>query len=543
MSAAPAAGELSGFDRLLAELSARFVSLSADEIDRAIPDALGRIGSFLDVDRVGFLRRRTDRALVVRHCWSSPGVEPIVEGRVMGEPLPHVFEQLSHGEVVRIGDTGALGPEWRVDQKEFRRSGAKAHLSMPFAVAGEPLGSFFVVSVRERREWSDEIVDRLRLLIEVLANAIKRGDTERRLRATLAQVLELQAKLEAENLYLRHEVGERFDFEGMVGSSEALAGVVRVAERVAPTDVTVLIQGETGTGKEIIARAIHARSRRSSRPLIRVNCAALPSSLAESELFGHEKGAFTGAVSRRPGRFEVANRGTIFLDEVGDLPLDIQAKLLRVLQEGEFERLGSTETRATDVRVLAATSHDLAQAVEQGRFRSDLLYRLRVVPVELPPLRARREDIPELVWFFIERFRAKHGGAIHKVPAEVMKALKAYDWPGNVRELENIIERAVVLSTGPALSMPEALTAPGPRSTPGPAHESAADPAVSASPAVPSPTGSREDLAAVERAHIVTVLDACGGKVKGPGNAAERLGLNPSTLRGRMRKLGIQRRS
>jgi len=460
----------------------------------------------------------------------------------MGEPLPHVFERLSHGEVVRIGDTEALGPEWRVDEKEFRRSGAKAHLSMPFAVAGEPLGSFFVVSIRGPREWSDEIVDRLRLLVEVLANAIKRAETERQLRVTLAQVRELQARLEAENLYLRHEVGERYDFEGMVGSSEALTGVVRVAERVAPTDVTVLIQGETGTGKEIIARAIHARSRRSSRPLIRVNCAALPSSLAESELFGHEKGAFTGAVSRQPGRFEVADRGTIFLDEVGELPLDIQAKLLRVLQEGEFERLGSTETRTTDVRVLAATSRDLSQAVEEGRFRSDLLYRLRVVPVELPPLRDRREDIPELAWFFIERFRAKHGGAISKVPAEVMRALKAYGWPGNVRELENIIERAVVLSSGPALSLPEALAAPpSSRSVPASAPSGAADPAAPAPPTAPPLHEGSDDLFAVEQAHIIAVLDACGWKVKGPGNAAERLGLNPSTLRGRMRKLGIQR--
>ena len=226
---AAAADQLSGFDRLLADLSAQFVRLSADEVEGGTLDALGRIGSFLDVDRVGLLRRRPDGTLVVRHCWSSPGVEPIVEGRVLGDPLPRVFEQLSRGEVVRIGDTRTLGPEWRVDRKEFLRSGAKAHLSMPFAVAGEPLGSLFVVSIRGPREWSDEVVDRLRLLVEVLANAIKRGDTERRLRSTLAQVRELQAQLEAENLYLRHEVGERFDFEGMVGSSEVLTGVVRVA--------------------------------------------------------------------------------------------------------------------------------------------------------------------------------------------------------------------------------------------------------------------------------------------------------------------------
>ncbi|MDB4304216.1 sigma 54-interacting transcriptional regulator, partial [Desulfosarcina sp.] len=330
-------------------------------------------------------------------------------------------------------------------------------------------------------------------------------------------------RLEAENLYLRSEIGDAYGFERIIGTSAAIEGVHHIVEQVAPTDATVLIQGETGTGKELVARAIHKKSTRCERPLIKVNCAALPSSLAESELFGHEKGAFTGAVDQRIGRFELANGGTIFLDEVGDLPLDIQAKLLRVLQEGEFERLGSAEMRSTDVRVLAATGRDLEEAIEAGSFRADLFYRLRVVPIEMPALRKRPEDIPALVWYLIEKTRAKHGKIIRDVPAKVMGDLLAYDWPGNVREMENVIERAIILSTGPVLILPDTLVG-NKASIP---EAGAAD--------------HTKDLAAVERAHIIDVLDKCGWKVKGPGNAAENLGLNPSTLRGRMRKLRIER--
>jgi transcriptional regulator with GAF, ATPase, and Fis domain len=296
-----------------------------------------------------------------------------------------------------------------------------------------------------------------------------------------------------------------------------------VSEKVAPTDVTVLILGETGTGKELIARAIHAASKRADHPLIKVNCAALPASLAESELFGHEKGAFTGAVSQRIGRFELADGGTIFLDEVGDLSLEVQAKLLRVLQDGEFERLGSAKTLRTNARILAATSRDLEGDVDKGRFRTDLYYRLRVVPLKVPPLRERRNDIPLLVWHFIERARVKHQRMIRDVPSKTMEALVAYDWPGNVRELENVIERAVVLSAGEQLDVIDNVIATRSLSIGS------------------SPAADVADLSAIERTHITAVLEQCGWKVKGAGNAAERLGLNPSTLRGRMTKLGIKR--
>ena len=290
-------------------------------------------------------------------------------------------------------------------------------------------------------------------------------------------------------------------------------------EQVASTDLTVLVLGETGTGKELIAHAIHDGSQRKDSPFVKVNCAALPASLIESELFGHEKGAFTGALATRAGRFELADGGTIFLDEIGELPLDLQSKLLRVLQGGEFQRLGSTETQRVDARVIAATNRDLESSVESGEFRLDLYYRLKVFPVELPPLRDRVEDLPLLVWHLIRKNQKSLGKSVEHVPDEVMSTLAAYHWPGNVRELENVLQRAMLLSPGPTLALTEPL---GQDLVKGQAPRS-------------------DRLADVEREHVRRVLEACAWKVKGVGNAAERLGLNPSTLRLRMKNLGLRR--
>lgn len=513
------------FDRFLADLSTWFLSLPADGVDRAMNPAIESIGSFLDLDRLIVTEFLEDGiSAEVKHSWARSPVEPIQTGVTVGNVLPKVFGKVRSGQTVRIPDTSAVSPDWEVDRQEFQRSGARAHLSMPFAVAGSPLGMLSAVCVRGPRDWSEDDVERLTLVAQILTNALSRRNTESSLRAALYRVEELQEKLLAENLYLQNEIGIEYDYEGIVGNSPAVQRVLAVTECTAPTDVTVLILGETGTGKELFARAIHARSNRSSRPLIRVNCAALPSTLAESELFGHERGAFTGAVGKRIGRFELADQGTIFLDEVADLSLEVQAKLLRVLQEREFERLGSEKTRSVDVRVLAATSKDLDGAVDEGAFRSDLYYRLRVVPVEVPPLRERPEDVPILVWHFIEKARERHGKKVTDVPRELMEALVAYDWPGNVRELENVIERAVVLSQGSQLIVHDALIARV--KTPEPHRGTAAIGAT---------------LATVEKTHIVNVLEQTGWRVKGPGNAAELLGLNPSTLRGKMRKLGIVR--
>jgi len=336
----------------------------------------------------------------------------------------------------------------------------------------------------------------------------------------LQEVGRLRDRLDAENKYLQEEIKDSHDFEEIVGSSEPLRLTLRKIEHVANTDTSVLLLGETGTGKELFARAIHHRSARKDRPLVKVNCAALPAALIESELFGHIKGAFTGALSNKVGRFQLADGGTLFLDEIGELDLDLQSKLLRVLQEGEFEKIGSSDTIKADVRIIAATNRDLLAGMEEGSFRSDLYYRLAVFPVEVPPLRMRRADIPVLVWHFIEQKQARLGRKIRDVPQDAMEALADYDWPGNVRELENVIERAMILSSGTTLAVDEVF--------PGPAR--AIQP-----PA--KPTSPKE----ANRDQIIRVLEECGWKIKGENNAAERLGFVPSTLRYRMKKLGIQR--
>jgi transcriptional regulator with GAF, ATPase, and Fis domain len=345
-------------------------------------------------------------------------------------------------------------------------------------------------------------------------------ETKEALERSLEEVRGLKERLEAENIVLQQQVRHARGFEEIVGQSSVLSRTLAQIEQVAPTDAPVLLLGETGTGKDMIAHAVHDRSRRRERPFVTVNCAALPSTLVESEVFGYEKGAFTGALQRTIGRFEVAHGGTLFLDEIGELPLEVQAKLLRVLQTGEFERLGSSKTVKVDVRLVTATNRDLEAEVRAGRFRADLFYRLSVFPVTLPPLRERSEDIPLLVWHFVERRQGSLGRKVKRIPERLMRAFVAYAWPGNVRELENVVERALIMTSGDTL---------------------AADPGfLEAAPAV-SAAGPTATLAEAERAHIVSVLDDCGWKVSGKGNAAERLGLSRSTLQFRMKKLGITR--
>jgi formate hydrogenlyase transcriptional activator len=334
-------------------------------------------------------------------------------------------------------------------------------------------------------------------------------------------------RLQQQNRYLREEIKSGWNFDEIVGGSGVLRDVLRQVAQVAPTNSTVLVLGETGTGKEVIARAIHHASGRKDEPLIKVNCAALPPGLIESELFGHERGAFTGATEKRTGRFALADGGTIFLDEIGDIPPEVQLRLLRVLQEQEFEPVGSSKTVKVDVRVIAATNRDLAAAVASGAFRADLFYRLNVFPIHVPPLRARREDIPMLVHYFARKYAAKLGRHVDAVTDTAMERLLGYPWPGNIRELENVIERAVILSPGPVLDVdPQVLPAIG---------------AEAPSPPAAADAGGGPSLEEAERRHIVATLKRCGWVVDGPEGAARVLGLHPSTLRSRLKKLGIRR--
>ncbi len=349
----------------------------------------------------------------------------------------------------------------------------------------------------------------------------ERKKQQEALENALAEVRTLKDRLEKENEYLQEEIRVEHNFEEIIGNSAALKSVLTLLEKVATTDATVLVNGETGVGKELFARAVHYTSNRSDRAFVKVNCAALPEHLIESELFGHERGSFTGATSQRIGRFELAHGGTLFLDEIGELPLELQAKLLRVLQEGELERIGGTRTISVDVRIIAASNRDLMKAVWTGTFRDDLYYRLNVFPVEVPALRDRREDIPLLVSHFVKKYSAAMGKPIDHVSEQAKKSLQSYDWPGNVRELENIIERGVILASGGVLCVEEAIEMHPPERGAGP---------------------DRRTLESVERDHILQVMDLTDWRIQGPNGAAIVLDIHPNTLRSRMKKLGIEKK-
>ncbi|HXE95029.1 MAG TPA: sigma 54-interacting transcriptional regulator [Dongiaceae bacterium] len=385
-------------------------------------------------------------------------------------------------------------------RKQLEESLRKAHDSLETAV----------------RERTRELIGLNALLTQEIE---VRKRAEESLQGTYAEINRLKDRLQAENIYLQHEVARQFNFGEIIGQSDSLKRVFLQVEQVAPMNATVLLLGETGTGKGVVARAIHCSSTRKDRPLITVDCATLPANLIESELFGREKGAFTGANVRQAGRFELANGGTIFLDEIGDLPPELQSKLLRVIQDGEFERLGSPRTIKIDVRIIAATNRNLEDEIRSGRFREDLFYRLNVFPVKMPPLRQRKEDIPLLVKHFIAKYNQKNGKKVETVSKDTLDALQEYHWPGNVRELESVIERAVITSQGTALQIVDRFDAF--RKTPGPAEQNI------------------KALGELERDHIIQVLRKTGWRINGNKGAALLLGLNPSTLRARMRKLGI----
>jgi formate hydrogenlyase transcriptional activator len=457
--------------------------------------------------------------------WKGDGFGENFEFDVEGTPCLKVVQ----GEICHYRDE--LVKLFPLDTP-LAELGARSYLGVPMLDQnGRVIGHIAIIDDKPM-ERDNRAIDLLKIFAARAAAELKRQRAETELQAALQQVQELQKKLEAENVYLQEEIRKEHNFEEVVGNSRGLLDVLRRVETVAPTDSTVLILGETGCGKELIARAIHNHSQRKHRPLVKVNCGAIPTGLVESELFGHMKGAFTGALERRTGRFELADGGSLFLDEVSELPLDTQVKLLRVLQEHEFEPLGSSRTIQVNVRIIAASNRDLEKAVQEGRFRADLFYRLNVLPITLPPLRERRTDIPLLASFFVERFSRQFGKQISGTSQETMDLLSRYSWPGNIRELQNVIERAVVLCPGTVLRLGKDLLPA--------AGEQREDEIVSTSARV-AQTDSPNSLENVERAHIVQVLLETRGVIEGPRGAAKILNLHPNTLRSRMKKLGIER--
>ena len=406
-----------------------------------------------------------------------------------------------------------LPPEAETDRTSWSKMGVKSSLTLPLFIGKKVQYLFALNNMRKEIFWPDGYIPRLRLLGETFVNALARKKAEEDLKNSLTEIRRLKEKIRAEADYLRSEINESRSHEEIIGKSDAVAQVLCMVKQVAPTDSTVLIMGETGTGKELVARAIHRSSSRADKLMVKVNCASLPSSLVESELFGREKGAYTGALTKQIGRFELANGGTIFLDEISEISLELQAKLLRVLQEGQFERLGSPKTIQLNVRVIAATNRDLVEAMKMGKFRNDLYYRLNVFPIKVPPLHERLDDIPLLVWAFVQEFGEKMGKKITRVSRRDMESLQSYAWPGNIRELRNIIEYSVIVSSGDTLRvrLPEECRE----------------------------TVRTMTLKDAEYQHIANALRLCGGRVKGSSGASRMLGLNPSTLYFRMKKLGI----
>ncbi|MFY9690579.1 MAG: sigma 54-interacting transcriptional regulator [Candidatus Acidiferrales bacterium] len=420
------------------------------------------------------------------------------------------------GKALLLRGSAAEGFPFELPE-HLARASIKAGCWIPLTGREGPLGTLNVYS-RQAETFAEEDVSALGQLAGQVSVALNNA-------LAFQRIADLNARLAKEKLYLEDELRTETNFNEIIGNSRALKRVLRQIETVAPTDSTVLILGETGTGKESLARAVHDLSPRRGRGFVRVNCASVPAGLLESELFGHEKGAFTGAIAQRIGRFELAHQGTLFLDEVGEIPLELQSKLLRVLQEKQFERLGNSRTMTSDVRIVAATNRDLNKLVASGQFRSDLFYRLSVFPVIVPPLRDRTEDIPLLVHFFLARFAKRMGKNVDAVPPETMAALCRYSWPGNVRELEHVVERAVILSLGPELRIPRS-------------ELESARPGYSQDAATPTSSTLEE----IERGHILNVLREAKGKIGGSGGAAERLGMNRTTLNSRMQKLGISRK-
>ncbi len=516
------------FEAFISDLSATFVNLPADKVDVEIERKLKYLIEYMDLDRASLLQFSKDRTKIyLKYSYSIPDpnlkiIREITKRELeqeeqypWSERCPYFTKKLRQGETV-IFRTEDLPDEASLEKEFCKKSGVKSFLLIPVTVGGLVAFTITFGSYRYVLSWPGELIQRLRLVGEIFANALQRKNAEQELKKAYYEIKKLKNQVEAERNYLQEEIKLEHNFEEIIGKSDVLKYILFKVEQVAPTETTVLIMGETGTGKELVVRAIHNRSRLKDRPLVKVNCATLPSNIIESELFGHEKGAFTGAQAERAGRFELADGATIFLDEIGELPLDLQPKLLRVIQEGEFERLGSSRTIKVNVRIIAATNRNLEEEIQNGRFRQDLYYRLNVFPISIPPIRKREEDIPLLLNHFVNKFCKKLGKQTKAISQDTIKALQQYNWPGNVRELENLVERAIIVSQGPKLQF-------------------------DLQPRANKLDYQPKRLQDFEREHIILVLEEADWKISGKNGAASVLDINPSTLRSRMKKLGIKK--
>ncbi len=526
----------------------RFLHLVADQIGLAIDAAVNfyisqkvqeQLKLVLDLNNQvvanlefhDLLRAASASVRQVMHCDAAAIMLPDSEGKqlqVHALDYPDSRGIFAEGALVPIegtmpGDSFKTGKPMVINRlnpaevppemyKKASSEGLNSFCDIPLISKKKLLG-VLAVARREENAFGEEEISFLSQVANQIAIAIENA-------LAYKEIAELKDRLAQEKLYLEEEIRGEMDFEGIVGQSSGLRHVLNLVETVAPSDSTVLLLGETGTGKELIARAIHDRSRRKDRTFVKLNCAAIPTGLLESEIFGHERGAFTGAISQKAGRLELAHQGSLFLDEVGDIPIEIQPKLLRALQEREFERLGSTVTKKVDVRLVAATNRDLEKMIENREFRSDLYYRLNVFPIRIPPLRERPDDIPLLVRYFVQKYARRMEKQIESIPAAAMRKLSAWHWPGNIRELENFIERSVILTHGSALQVPIGEFGGNGKS------------------AVPA-EGTRD---AAERADILRILKETNGRVAGPNGAAARMGLKRTTLISRMKKLGVNAR-
>ena len=507
------------FGKVLAKLSAKFINLAPDRVDGEIENGLATIAGAMGADRATIAVFDPSTAeLLVTHSWARPGF-PAFPKRPLKDVLPWLSERLKMGETILTNRMEDFPPEASFERKHVETLGIKSSLIVPMHVEGRLVGGAAMSNCTgflERQPWDALTVSQFQTLADVFANALTRKQADEMLHRAYAEIKTLKDQLEMENSYLRQEIKLEYSHAGVVGNSMAMRGVLKKAEQVAGTDTTVLILGETGTGKELIARTIHEMSRRSKRSMVKTNCAALPATIIESELFGREKGAYTGALAREMGRFELADQSTIFLDEIGELPPEVQSKLLRILQEGEFERLGSPRTTKVNVRVIAATSRDLRAMLKEGKFREDLFYRLNVFPIVIPPLRERPEDIPALVWHILKDLGQRMGRSIEVVHASTMQEFQKYSWPGNVRELRNVIERNLILNTGSTFRAEV--------------------------PKLEQKLGrDMRHIDEVESEYFRNVLQATGWRIRGKRGAAEILGVKATTLEARMKKLGICR--